>query len=465
MRLKKHIKRSVWIFVVLFVFLVVSMVKIVGNERFEIASNSYNPRLSMTDEKVKRGSILDRNGVVLAESTWDGSSYVRSYPFGESAAHVTGYIGVGKSGLEAYAGFQLTNVTSEVLQRVKKAISKSEIIADSVVLTIDSRLNEKAYELLDGEKGSVVLMDPSTGEVLALVSSKSFDPFYASSRWESLKNDESSPLLNRAVSGYYPPGSTFKIVTALSAMRNLRGYDNFTYECTGSAVFDNKIIHCYNNTAHGKVNLKDAIKVSCNCYFAEIGNKMGGLDINNTATDIMMNEDIGFTLGTFKSKTNLDFFSSESAVVETAIGQGETLVNPLYMAMLASSIANDGVMMEPILISHKVNYKGGVGGYTLPSKLKEIMTKEEADELEEMMLGVVESGTGMDAKVEGYKVSGKTGTAENPGGSAHSWFIGSIADESGKALYSIAVVIENPEGWVRGAYVAGKLFEFAVNNL
>lgn len=464
MKSKKYIKRVILIFGVLFVLLIVYIVKIAGFDRYETASSTYNPRLSITDETVKRGSILDRNGVVLAESTWNGSSYTRAYPMGRYTAHVTGYTGVGKTGLEAYAGFQLTNIKDEIVQRFKNAISETEIVADSIQLTIDSDLNRKAYELMNGEKGSVVMMDPSTGEVFVMVSSPSFDPSTAAENWESLRDDEDSPLLNRAVSGYYPPGSTFKVITALAAMRNLGGYRDFVVDCTGAADFDEKIIHCYNNTAHGTMNLENALKYSCNTYFAALGKEVGGKALSDTAESLMMNTDIEFTLGKFKSTENLDFFSKESAVVETSIGQGETLVNPLYMAMLASSIANDGVMMKPYIISNKIYYDGNTGGYTLPSRLKTVMSVDEAKELKNMMTAVVESGTGTDAAVWGYTVSGKTGTAENPNGTDHSWFIGFMTDSEGNSPYAIAVVIENPEGSTRGAWVAGELLRYAVNN-
>ena len=464
MKSKKYIKRIIWIFGVLFVLLIIYVVKIAGFDRFEIISNTYNPRLSIEDEGIKRGSILDRNGVVLAESNWDGTSYVREYPFGEKTAHVTGYSGIGKTGLEAYAGFQLTNVRNEVFQRFRNALSDSEIAADSVCLTLDARLNEKAYDLLNGEKGAIVLMNPNTGEILAMVSSKSFNPASAADNWEALRDDPESPLLNRAVSGLYPPGSTFKVITALSAIRHMEGYKDFTYKCTGEAHFSDKIIHCYNNNAHGNVNMEKALEVSCNCYFAELGRRLGGHELRETADSLMMNEDIDFILGRFKSTVNLDFFSSETEILETAIGQGETLVTPLYMAMLSSSVANDGVMMKPYLVSHKMYYNGDMGGYVLPQRLKSVMSVSEAAELKRMMTLVVENGTGSAAAVPGYTVSGKTGTAQNPKGTDHSWFTGFMTDGDENPMYAVAVVIENPVGQTKGAYVAGELLRYAVNN-
>ena len=456
---RKSIRRIFWVFFLIFLSVIIYIIKIEAVDRDKIISNTYNPRLSITDESVKRGSILDAGGNVLAESVLTDLGYAREYPMGTCAAHVVGYVGVGKTGMEAAAGFKLTNIHNEFLQRIRNAFFEEEIEADSLVLTIDSGATKKARELLGGNKGAVVMMEPRTGRVVAMASSPDFDPNTAAEKRGDLKDREDSPLLNRAVSGYYTPGSTFKLVTALAAMRNMENWQDYTYECTGEETFQEKTIHCAGNKAHGTVDMADAVRVSCNCYFAKIGTMIGAGALRQTAESLKFNSTLPFLLGDSISSVTLDAGSSESKLVETSFGQGETLVTPLYMAALASAIANDGVMMEPYIVSHEEYYNGKTGNYTIPKTLGRVMTKVEADKLTDMMAGVVENGTGSSAALWGYQVAGKTGTAENPKGSAHLWFMGFVMKD-GEPLYSVAVVIENPEGWANASWVAGQLFAY-----
>ncbi|MBQ4347272.1 MAG: penicillin-binding protein 2, partial [Firmicutes bacterium] len=384
---RKSIRRAFWIFCALFIVLGIYIVGLLTIERSGIIHSTYNPRLSMTDESVKRGSIYDRNGVVLAESIASGQGYQRKYPYKSALSHITGYTGLGKTGLEAYAGFDLTNLHNSILQRISATFADAELVGDSLWLTVSAELTEFAYSELEGEKGAIVLLDPTTGEVLALASSPGFDPETAAANWEYLRADERSPLLNRAVMGLYTPGSTFKVVMSLAAMRH--GMEAFVYNCEGEAVFEDKVIHCSQNTAHGEIGLKEAMAFSCNCYFAELARGLGGNAIANTAKDLLLDSELKFVLGSAKGNLDINSSSSEALLVETGIGQGKTLVTPLYMASLAGAIANEGIMMEPFIISHKEYYNGKEGAYELPKKTGRIMTSEEAAKLSELMNEVV----------------------------------------------------------------------------
>ncbi len=456
--MKRSMKRVFWLISLTFFLILGFMVKLVVFEGDEISASPYNPRLNYIDNSVKRGNIKDSNNQIIAESVDIGDgTYSRRYPRARMAAHITGYSSLGKTGVEAAENFELQNVHNEVWQRINSVITGTEVQGNDVVLTVDMDIQSVAGELLGDKKGAVVVMEPSTGRVLALQAYPDFDPNKVKENWEDLKNDEDSALVNRATQGLYPPGSTFKIVTALAAMDYVQDWENFTYQCSGEAEFENKVIHCYNGKAHGTVDMKEAMAVSCNCYFAELGKKITGDKLRKEAEALYFNGDYGFALAYNKSRFSLDKNSSESELVETSIGQGKTLVTPLYMAMLASAVANDGIMMKPYIVDHIEYYNGNTSKTTVPKKLRQAFSAEEANRLTEMMSEVVASGTGGAAQVRGVTVAGKTGTAENSTGSDHSWFIGFAPAENPKV--AVAVMLENSDRSGRATPIAGKVIK------
>lgn len=434
------------------------MVKLVVFDGERISASSYNPRLNYIDDSVKRGNITDINHQIIAESVDNGDgTYSRKYPRARMAAHITGYSSMGKTGVEAAENFELQDVHNEVLQRIESVVAGSEVQGNDVVLTVDMDIQSVAGELLGDRKGAIVVMEPSTGRVLALQAYPDFDPNKVKENWESLKSDEDSALVNRATQGLYPPGSTFKIVTALAAMDYVSNWRDFTYQCTGEARFQDKVIHCYNGKAHGTVDMEKAMAVSCNCYFAELGKQIDVNKLRKKAEALAFNESYGFDLAYNKSRFSLNKDSTESELVETSIGQGKTLVTPLYMAMLVSSVANDGIMMKPYIVDHVEYYNHKKTKTTVPQKLKQVCSAEAAKQLTEMMSEVVSSGTGGAAQVRGVTVAGKTGTAENSTGSDHSWFIGFAPAENPKV--AVAVMLENTDRSGKATPIAGKVIK------
>lgn len=456
--MKTSMKRVFWILVVLFFLVIGTMFKLVAFDRQKIASNSYNSRLGYENGDFKRGSIYDTNGNVMAESvkSSDGG-YDRTYPYGESAANITGYIGAGAAGIEAVENYELLGLDNEISQRVKQMFSDSEMTGDDVYLTIDMDIQELAYELLGDNKGAAVVMNPTTGSIIAMASTPSFDPNTVKEDWSELSTDEDSPMLNRATQGLYPPGSTFKIVTALSAMRNMDDLDNFVFDCEGEVQLGDKIIHCFNSKVHGVLSIDDAMAYSCNCTFASIGEEIGSAKLRQTADDLNMNADITFDLPLSDTIVSLSRFSSMSELAETSIGQGKTLVTPLYMAMLISSVANDGVMMQPYMIEKVTDSNGNAKTTTIPKVYDTVMTPEEADRLTEMLTEVVNRGTGTAASLRGYQAAGKTGTAENENEYDHSWFVGFASTD--KPEVAVAVILENVSGSARATPIGGKLMQ------
>lgn len=460
--LNKNIKRVFWLIFTLFILVIGCIIKIVVFDRNTISTNSYNQRLNYADNRVKRGDIKDINGNVMAYSEkGQDNTYLRVYPYNKKAVHITGYVGAGKTGIEAVENFELQKIKNEVMQSFGSVFKGTEIVGNNVVLTVDMDIQELADKLLGDQNGAAVVIEPSTGRIIAMASHPNYDPNNVAEKWDDLKSNEYSPLINRAIQGLYAPGSTFKVITALSAMRNIDDWETFTYECKGEAKFEDKIIHCFDNKVHGTVNIHKALAVSCNCFFAELSKKVGAEQLAVTAEKMMLNKSIKFTLGLNKSTFPLGKYSSESELVETSIGQGKTSVTPLYMAMVASAIANGGTMMQPYIVDHFEDYKGKSSNVTIPVKIGNLMTIEETTKLTEMMIEVINNGTGGAAQVSTAQSAGKSGTAENAGGNDHSWFIAFAPAE--KPEVAVAVVLENASRGKKAAPIAGKLMSAYLN--
>ncbi len=460
--MKNSIKKIFWLISLMFFLVIIWLGKInfIDREKFNV--NPYNPRLQYTDTTIKRGNIKDINGEVIAESEYTENGYIRNYPRSRMAAHITGYSAVGKTGVEAAENFELETVDNEVLQRILNAFTGTEVKGNDVVLTVDMDIQSIAGDLLGEQKGAIVVMEPSTGRILAMQSYPDFNPNTILDDWDNLKSDEDSPLINRTTQGLYPPGSTFKMVTAIAAMEYLDDWETFTVECDGEAEFNDKVIHCYNNKAHGTVDMHDAMAQSCNCYFAEIGKRIGGENLRKVADRLFANSSIGFDMPSSQSSVVIDKSSSESELVETSIGQGKTVVTPMYMATLVSAVANGGIMKKPYIVDHIENYEGEVLKTTIPETIGEVMTYEEATALRDMMIDVVNEGTGTEASLKGYQAAGKTGTAENESGIDHSWFVGFAPAENPEV--AVAVILENAEGNKKATPIAGKIMQAVLDS-
>ena len=285
----KEFARVTYAFVALFLVLMAYIGYFNIVESKDIISSPYNPRLDSMADRVVRGSILDKDGNVLAstETAEDGSEY-RSYPYGSLYAHVVGYDSQGKSGLESTENFELLTSNAFFLEKLRNEFQDEKNIGDTVVTTLDTSLQQAAYNALGDNKGAVVILEPTTGKILTMLSKPDFDPNTVEQDWDALNSDPDSSLLNRALQGQYAPGSTFKIVTALEYMREHADYESYTYTCSGSITYDGVTIPCAGGNVHGTVSLADSFAYSCNSSFCNIGLSLDISGYQDTAGDLLL---------------------------------------------------------------------------------------------------------------------------------------------------------------------------------
>ncbi len=393
----------------------------------EIINSPYNVRLDSMSDRVVRGQILDNDGDVLAETiiSEDGTE-TRNYPYGDVFAHVVGYDSMGKSGLESTENFDLLTSNAFFLERLTKEFKEEKNIGDNIITTLDSELQQAAYDALGSYKGAVIVMEASTGKVLAMVSKPTFDPNEVAEDWDWLSTDENSTLLNRAMQGAYAPGSVFKVVTTLEYMRENAAYADYSYECTGEITEGATTIHCANNRVHGSEDLGLSLAYSCNASYSNMGLSLKISSYRKTAEELLFNSKLPALLPYTQSKFQLTKDSPDSEIMMTAIGQGKTQVSPYHVTLISAAIANGGTLMKPYLVDRVENHTGSEIEKNLPEKYGKLMTSDEAAQLKHYMAGVVQSGTGAALGGENYTVAGKTGTAEYSSDKekSHSWFTG-----------------------------------------
>lgn len=393
-----------------------------------IINNPYNKRIDNQETKVVRGDILAKDGTVLATTKTDeDGNETRYYPFNNVFCHVVG-LSSAKSGVEGAANFYLLSESNNVMEQLSNDMTGDKALGNNVVTTLDPKLQQAAYDSLGSNKGAVIVMEPSTGKILAMVSTPSFDPNDAPVSYNDWLNYDSSEsvLLNRATQGLYPPGSTFKILTSIEYIRENGGDDTYQYQCSGSAyVNGGTTIPCFNNTAHGSEDLKTAFANSCNSAFSTIGTQLDNASFRGLADTFLFNKNTPIEIENNAGSFKLEATSGISEAQETAIGQGRTMITPLHNLMVAATVANNGVMMNPYLIDKVMTPTGQTVQTTTPSSAGTLLSPTESATLSEYMRAVVTNGTGNAFRNSSYKVAGKTGSAQFDSSKLyHSWFVG-----------------------------------------
>lgn len=418
-----------YFFVAIFIALIGYLAYFNGVKRESVISSPYNTRQNQFADRITRGSILSAEGETLAYTQTDEEgNETRVYPYGRVFAHAVGYDCKGKAGLESTANFSLMTSHSNYVDQIKNQILDDKNPGDTVVTTLNAKLQQVAYNALGDHRGAVVVMDPDTGAVLVSVSKPDFDPNTVEADWDALADDSGSSLLDRATQGAYPPGSIFKVVMSLAYYREHGTIDDFHYTCTGSITEDDHTIPCFDYEVHGEEDFTTAFAESCNTAFVQIGLDLGAGPIQETAESLLFNKELPIELSYRKSSIDLQESDGVRFLMQSSIGQGTTLVSPMHMAMITSAIANDGVLMKPYYVDHVESVDGKTVETTKASEYKRLMSQEEADLLKGLMSQVVASGTGTQLSGESYSAAGKTGSAEYEGSDGsiktHSWFIG-----------------------------------------
>lgn len=452
-----------YVFVAVFVGLLGYFTYFIIVQAPEVINNPYNKRQDLLSQRIIRGRILGNEGEVLAQTKTDGNGEeYRYYPYENVFCHVVGRFSNGKSGIESSQNFTLLTSSENPLTAVLKELKGEKNIGDDVVTTLDVELQKMAYSALGGYKGAVVVLEPSTGKVLAMVSKSDYNPNKAAEQWKTLSSSDDSPLLNRATQGLYPPGSTFKLVTALEYMReHPSAYKKYSYECKGSDTFSGVNINCYNKTVHGTEDLTKSFAKSCNDSFANIGTLLNLKSYRALCDTFLFNQALPVSPDITASKSSfvLNRRSDPSQVPQTAIGQGDTQITPLHNAMLAAAVANGGVVMKPYVVDHVESHNGSLVKQYRPEAYGNIMTEKEAKLLKRMMRAVVEEGTATSLNSSRYSAYGKTGSAEfDSNKSSHAWFIGFAG--KGEKEIAVSVIAEGAgTGGTYAAPIAKKIFD------
>ena len=432
-----------------------------------IAGPSYredlrNPRIIEERATLRRGDIVTFDGMVVARSVEDPDDpgrYIREYPHGEAYAHVVGYSSplFGDTGIEATRSGDLPSRDDGSLRSAVQRALGGDLRPYRVRLTIRDDLQTAALEALDGRSGAVVAIDPQTGAILAMASLPSFDPTVmldprSTAAGDALATDPNRPLVPRATAEVYPPGSTFKIITAAAALSTgvadpatlLPDVEELLPPGSETPIRNAGEGTC---SGGGEITLEQAIITSCNTAFASLGMTVGGTALAEAAGVFGFGSVPPFELGTVASRfpPAAELEGDPAALAQNAIGERDVRATPLQMALVAAAIANEGIIMAPHVVAEILDADDGTVWTAEPDRWRTAVTPEIAADLSAMMRDVVRSGTGTAASIRGAEVAGKTGTAQVTGAAPHVWFIGFIPADPGtrRAGIAVAVVVES----------------------
>ncbi len=464
---KVGINREILIFVYVFLFVFAAFIGYFAwfqtTQSETVVNNEYNKRVEAMAERILRGRILSSDGTILAETVIgaDGSEE-RYYPYGEKLAHVTGYVDEGKTAIEKLANFYLLRSHQNPITRFFNDLVGEKNLGDDVVTTIDLDLQLAACEAMEGRKGAVVVVQASTGKILAMISNPGYDPNIIEEQWADLiaETNQEANLLNRATQGLYTPGSTFKLVTLLEFIRQYPdSWQDFTFDCTGVNQGEGYTMRCAGGAVHGHLDLEGALVHSCNGAFSAMGQMLDKDRWNTTCRSLLFGQKLSLELPNKASQFTLDPDMTAWAVAQTAIGQGKTQITPLLSALITASIANGGTMMQPYVMDRVVAADKVVEQYE-PVSLGTVMTTEETEIIRKMMRSMITDGTAESLKTDLYEAYGKTGTAEYITGSdkTHAWFTGFAGE--GEACIAVSVILEGGgTGSGQAAPVAAAVFQ------
>lgn len=470
--MNKSIRQIFTAVVVLFVVLGLSSTAFTAVFADELNSDSRNSRALYETLGAPRGAILASDGTVLAQSdeVSDAFSYQRSYSDGEVYAPVTGYFSVTHSadrGIEASRNEQLNGQASSLFwQQLQSLLTGDENQGASVETSIDTTLQSLAYDLLGDNEGAVVVSEPSTGRILAMVSTPSYDPntlathdtTEANETYTELATDESNPMLNRATSQLYPPGSTFKVIVAAAALES-GDYTMDTMIPAGSSyTLPNTETELTNTTSaaagtDGEISLTDALAYSSNTAFAQLGVALGADTVQEMAekfgygSPILVDGTSATGSPTEAVASQFPESLSDDRLALAAIGQGDVLSTPLQNLLVAMAVANDGELMQPTIVDCVRASDLTVISETSPETMSTVFSEDTAEQLTQMMEAVV-TDDAPSLAIDGVEVAAKTGTAQigENNDSTDAWVIGFAPADDPQIAVSVVVHDANDYG-------------------
>ena len=463
----------------LFVFFAILFALLVGwttrwtvFEQSDLEDNAFNRRQVLEEQRIPRGVIRARDGSALARSQRSPSgTYSRRYPEGSLFAHAVGYsfLTVGRFGLEQSRNDELTGETTGV-ETVLDQLAGKEQRGHEVRTTLDPDAQRAALSALSGRRGAVVALEPATGRVRVMASTPSFDPNELRDARDTQALGDGSAL-NRTTLAQYPPGSTFKVVTAVAAIDSGKYSKDSQVDGKSPKTISGAPLNNFNNEQFGRIPLTEALTNSVNTVWAEVGVEVGPETMQDYMERFGFYERVPVDLPEReRGSSGVQVAGREGFVKVTsdavdigrvAIGQGGLLATPLQMAQVASAVANDGKLMTPTLTDRIVDRDGRTVDEVEAETESEVMKESTAREVGDMMAGVVREGTGTAAALEGVSVAGKTGTAERDiqRGINTPWFIGFAPRDDPKIAIAVALESERGQGGVLAAPIAKQVLQ------
>ncbi|MEV6366170.1 penicillin-binding transpeptidase domain-containing protein [Micromonospora musae] len=494
------LRRAGVVVIVLFGLLFANLNWIQAYKADEYRNSDYNGRVQVAEYERKRGNI-EAGGTALATSKDTGGKlrFLRTYPAGAEYAHALGYkpVNLAETGIERVEDEFLAGTSDQLIgDRIKDLFTGDQTGGGNVLLSLSKKAQDAAYNQLrnntiDVKRGAAIAIDPRTGAIQALVSMPSFDPnplashdsTKAAAAYNELEQDPNGPLKNRALGEVLPPGSTFKIVVAAAALENGVGKEtkipagpSYTAPTSGTPIRNAAASIC----PEDQVTLMEAVTESCNTGFAQLGVRLGADVLKEKARQFGFEQE-DLTVGQLgegglpvaASRTgdmqNPDGGTDPAALAQSSIGQNNVRMTPLQGAMIAAAVANkDGKQMRPYLVRQLLGPDRTTSYYTAePRELRQPINGQVAGDLRDMMVSVVENGTGRNARINGYTVGGKTGTAQSaPDRPDHGWFIGFVMDKNGTPISAVCVELEQagPGGSGEAARIAGKIMQAVISD-
>lgn len=453
--MNRQIRQLGYFLTVLFIVLFLQMNNLHVLQAAKLSGDPRNNRDAVRDFSSPRGVIQTADGKVIATSVPADDEYkqLRQYPMGPLFGHLTGFFSFnyGNEGLEriynkdlAGRTYALKNIGDLLTERVR---------TNNVTITVDSSLQELARDQLAGRRGSVVALEPKTGAVLAMYSNPSYDPNPLASHdfgsvtnsYNSLTTAGDNPMLPRAYRESYAPGSTFKVVTAAAAYDRKPELLDKRYPSVSSMALpqtDRTLSNFGRSTCGGVI--ADLMRVSCNTGFAQMGLDIGGDDLSAEAEAFGFNQAPPLdepSVAKSRFPTPDKFTRNRPGVAYSAIGQQDVSATPLQMALVASAIANKGVIMKPHLLKEVRDNHGDVVKAARPEAWVRATSEETADSVSKLMVDVAQRGTATGARISGVQVGAKTGTAQTGNNTVHTWLISFAPADDPKV--AVAVILEN----------------------